>query len=127
MFPSAAIKKDKKKLQGVKKVPPTPWKGVEEIEYKPMEKTMEVESGDMEMTKKVKPSEVPSAMKPKSEDLMSIDLMLKGSKKKPSEVNATSSEGEHFKVEKDKKGMWKESGAEKERYLKAIGKLKKKK
>ena len=125
MFPSAVIKKDKKKLQGAKKVPPTPFKGVEEVSYEPMEGTMSLEAGDLEVTKKVKPSDVPKAMIPKSEDLMGIDLMLKGAKK--SKANAVSSEGEEFEVEKTPEGKWKESGAEKERYLKAIGKLKKKK
>ncbi len=125
MFPSAIIKKDKKKLQGAEKVKPTPFKGIEEVEYKPMEKTMKIEAGDLEVSKKVKPSEVPSAIKPKPEDLMTIDLMLKSAKKKriepPEGANAATSEGEYFKVEKG------ENPEEKEKYLKAIGKLKKKK
>lgn len=126
-FPSAMItKKKKSKDFGAKKVNPAGLKGVEEIEIKPLEKSIELESDDMEETaKKVKPSPVPTANKVKApEDSMSIDLFLNSAKKKP-EVNATSSEGEDFKVEKDKKGMWKESGASKEKYLKAIGKLKK--
>lgn len=124
-FPSAMIKKKKKESDfGAKKVNPAGLKGVEELEIKPMEKSIKIEMGDLEGAKKAKPSEIPSAIKPKSEDMISIDLMMNEAKKKP-QANAASSEGEEFEVEKDKAGMWKESGSSKERYLKAIGKLKK--
>jgi len=127
MFPSAVIKKDKKKLKGADKVESKPLEGIEEIEIDPIEKTIELEPKKFEGAKKMEESEVPKAIKPKSEDLVSIDLMMQSAKKKkPAEdVNAVSSEGEKFKVEKDEKGMWKESGASKEAYLKKLGKFKK--
>lgn len=124
-FPSAMIKKKKKDAAfGARKVNPAGLQGVEELEIKPMEKSIKIEMGDLEGSKKPKPSPIPSAIKPKSEDMVSIDLMMNEAKKKPA-ANATSSEGEDFEVKKDIKGMWQESGTSKERYLKAIGKLKK--
>lgn len=122
MFPSAIIKKDKKKLKGTESAA-GPLKGIDEIEYKPAEKTMKVEFKDLKGAKKVPESKVPSANKPKSEDVMSIDLVMQSAKKP--KANAASSEGEEFYVNKDKKGMWSESGLAKEKYLKSIGKLKK--
>jgi hypothetical protein len=115
MFPSAIIKKDKKKLVGVDKVPATKLEGANKVP-----------ESEVPKTKAVAASPVPKANSPKSEDVMSINLMLNGAKKKPKveameeDVNAATSQGEYFKVEKG------ENPEEKEKYLKAIGKLKKK-
>lgn len=113
---SSVIKKTKKKHK--------PMEGLNsEIEYKPMEGAKKMEHKPMD----IKPTEykqgIPSQKSKESE--LEIELMLNSAKKK--EDNATSSEGEDFKVEKDKSGKWAESGAEKEKYLKATGKLGKKK
>ena len=122
---SAIIKKKKsEKANETKKVNPSLLKGIDEIEFKPNEGTMKIEPKPFEGAKKVPASSVPSAKKAKSEDVMSIDLMMQSAKKKKSKDNATSSEGENFEVDKDDKGMWKESGVSKEAYLKKIKKLK---
>jgi hypothetical protein len=135
MFPSAIIKKKKKdevpfesinmgglpmvkakepkenKMEGIKDSKPTDLKGID------MEKLMK-DSSDM-----------PKAKTNDASDMLKLELKLKDAKKKPSgetEYNAVSEDGEKFEVEKDSKGMWKESGVSKEKYLRAIGKLKKK-
>lgn len=127
MLPSSVIKKDKKKLKGTESsYKGEKLKGIDELEINPMEKTISAEKGDFEVTKKIKPSAVNKTISPVKEDIMSIDLMMKGAKKNKN--NATSApEAEDFGVEKDEKGMWKESGAAKEKYLRALGKFKKKK
>ncbi len=126
MFPSAIIKKDKKKLMGAEKVKPSVLMGMEKVKS---EKLESIEDADEEEEmESAKPSyegeELKGTKSPKKEDVMSIDLMMQKARKKP--ANAASSEGEKFAVEKDDKGMWKESGSSKEKYLKTIGKLKKK-
>lgn len=120
--------KKKKKAEGIetKLFNPSKLKGVEEIEIKPLEGMAKVEMKDMEGAKKVPKTSFGSTIaKPKSEDLMSIDLMLDSAKKKKPEANAVTAQDEEFKVEKTSSGKW-ENAAAKERYLKAIGKLKKK-
>lgn len=132
---SSVIKKTKKKhsssFEDIKG-PKTPTIDIEMIKgpkYEPMDlekvKGPKMVPLDMEGLKgpKFKPG-IPS-QKSKETDV-EIEIMLNSAKKK-NDVNATSSEGEHFKVEKDSKGKWAETGAEKERYLKALGKLGKKK
>lgn len=142
MFPSALIKKDKKPLVGAKKVPSSPFVkskkvpvtelvGAKAIPSEDLEGVDEVEDEkELETTKSLPPSGKLKGVKlpSKKEDMMSLELMLKGAKKKPSDDNnAVTSEGEYFKVDTDEKGMFTETGAEKEKYLRAIGKLKKKK
>lgn len=125
MFPSAVIKKSKK-LEGAKKVPETPFISAKEMKHEKLEGAREMEDEDVPSAKPVPKSKVPSAKIMKAEDSMDMDLLLR-SAKKPSKANASSEEGEEFEVEKDKEGKWAESGVAKEKYLKAIGKLKKKK
>lgn len=121
MFNAKAIRKAAKRdkdgfyFQGAKIPMPEKLKGAEKVPQTPIERAQKVPESPVPTTKKVMP-----------EDQMSMDMMLR-SARKPIGANAASAEGEEFEVEKDEKGMWKESGAAKERYLKAIGKLKKKK
>jgi hypothetical protein len=111
--------------KGKKKYEPEAGLSSVEIEYKPMEGAKPMKHKPMG----IKPTEykpgIPSQKSKESE--MEIEIMLDSAKKKKPEVNATSSEGEDFEVKKTKEGKWAESGAAKERYLKAIGKLGKKK
>lgn len=112
----AAIKKSKKKAHK-----PSLLDGVEEIEYKPMKGAMEVEYKPMEGAKKSK-FEAGIKSKVDSSDLSKLELMLSSSKKKAKpEANAYDPEVGEFKVEKDDKGMWKESGeSAKKRYLEKL-------
>lgn len=125
MFPSAVIRKGSK-LKGAKKVPETPFVKTKEVPSEDLEGAMELEQEKVPSAKSVPQSKVPSAKSINPEDTMSMDMMLKMAKK-PSKANASSEEGEEFEVEKDEEGKWSESGVAKEKYLKAIGKLKKKK
>lgn len=68
-------------------------------------------------------SSIPSGLAP-----LAVKLeKAKVKSEKKEDVNAVSSEGEKFKVEKTPEGFWKETGVAKEKYLKSIGKLKSKK
>jgi hypothetical protein len=138
MFPSAIIKKKKKdevpfesinmgglpmvKAKSAGEMPVMKAKDFKSPEFKGIDmeklKSPEFKGIDMEKLKS-----------PDASDMLKLELKLKDAKKKPSgetEYNAVSEDGEKFEVEKDSKGMWKESGVSKEKYLRAIGKLKKK-
>ena len=121
---SALIKK-KGKVPSANKVESSELKGIEKYIPKEIEKTESPKMTSFGTANKVKPSEVPSAKSPSKADLVGIDALMESARKKPKN-NAVSSEGEEFKVDKDDMGMWKETGADKEEYLKKIGKLKRK-
>lgn len=123
MFKASAIKKGMDVR--TKRVKDTPFVRTKAVPEEDLEEAMELEQEDVPSAKAVPKSKVPSAIIMKPEDGMSMDMMLRSARK--SKANASSEEGEEFEVEKDEEGKWSESGAQKERYLKAIGKLKKKK
>jgi hypothetical protein len=97
MFNSAIIKKGKsEKANKAKKVSPSLLHGMEELEAKEKFETSEkAESYDIPKTDKVKPSSIPSAKKASTEDLVGIDLIMSGAKKKPSVDAFTKEEGYH--------------------------------
>jgi hypothetical protein len=138
MFPSAIIKKKKKDEVPFESInmgglPVMKAKSAGEMPVMKAKdfKSPEFEGIDMEKLKspEFKGIDMEKLKSPDASDMLKLELKLKDAKKKPSgetEYNAVSEDGEKFEVEKDSKGMWKESGVSKEKYLRAIGKLKKK-
>jgi hypothetical protein len=151
MFPSAIIKKKKKdevpfesinmgglpvmKAKSAGEMPVMKAKDFKSPEFEGIDmeklKSPEFKGIDMEKLKspEFKGIDMEKLKSPDASDMLKLELKLKDAKKKPSgetEYNAVSEDGEKFEVEKDSKGMWKESGVSKEKYLRAIGKLKKK-
>ena len=134
MFNTAAVIRPKKKLLKTEKVKMEDLHGIEEMRpeeemeisevpekyMSKMETMKKVPETEFIKTEKVKSSPVPKA------DLMEMELMLNEAKKKeiPKDVNAYTKDVGYFKVEKDKAGKFKETGAAKEKYLKKIKAMK---
>lgn len=116
MFNSAIIKKGKaEKANKAKKVKPSLLHGMEELEAKEKFETSEsAESYDIPKAKITGESKVPSAKKASSEDLVGIDLIMAGAKKKPkligeaslgeTEVKETSKSEKYKKLIKSRSG-----------------------
>jgi hypothetical protein len=103
-FKGGTKKVPMKELELSKSVPSTGFKGTKSVPMK-----------EMEMSKKVPKKDVGS--------IISLEVELQNSKKKPSKANAYDKEEGEFEVEKDEKGMWKETGEEKlKKLLKRRGK-----
>lgn len=138
-FNSAAIVKPKK-FKGTEKVKSSHLQGVEELMPKEADELNEAtesykkgskfETSDavkqtaLNSINPIKPGNLMGTNKPKEEELLSIDIMLnnaKKSKEAPKDENAFDKEAGYFKVEKDKEGMFKESGeSAKKRYMDKI-------
>jgi hypothetical protein len=67
----------------------------------------------------------PSKSMPHPEAKLELELMLKDSKKSPSKENAFTKDLGYFEVEKDKKGIFKESGESRAKYLRKLKSMKK--
>jgi hypothetical protein len=134
MFNTASIIKPKKKLLKADKVKMEDLHGIEEMRPEEemeisevpekymhkMETAKKVPETEFIKTEKVKTGSVPKA------DLMEMEMMLNSSKKKPmpKDENAYTKDVGYFKVEKNKEGKWKETGAAKEKYLKKLKAMK---
>jgi hypothetical protein len=135
-FNSAIIIKPKK-IKGADKVKHSSLHGVEEFmpkeevetsekaesysKGKKFETSEKVKETALNSINPIKPSKFEGSYSPKSEDMVSIDLMLSGSKKPSQESNAYDKEAGEFKVEKDEEGIFKESGeSAKKKYLEKL-------
>ena len=100
-FNSAIIKKKSaEKANMAKKAKPSMFEGMEELLPKEKLETSESpEEYDIGKTKKVIPSAVPSAKKASAEDLVGIDLIMSGAKKKPTNVDAFTKEKGEYKFD----------------------------